>query len=130
MALNQEYSQYNNSKILTASPAELTLMLYDGAIKFCNIAIMAIEKNDVMKAHTYIVKTENIIEEFQATLNHKYPVAKDFDNVYKYIYNRLIEANVKKDKDILEEVLVHLRTLRDTWKEVMKITHNGADVNK
>ena len=91
---------------------------------------MAIEKNDVMKAHTYIVKTENIIEEFQATLNHKYPVAKDFDNVYKYIYNRLIEANVKKDKDILEEVLVHLRTLRDTWKEVMKITHNGADVNK
>ena len=83
-----------------------------------------------MKAHTYIVKTENIIEEFQATLNHKYPVAKDFDNVYKYIYNRLIEANVKKDKDILEEVLVHLRTLRDTWKEVMKITHNGADVNK
>lgn len=130
MALNQAYSQYNNSKILTASPAELTLMLYDGAIMFCNIAIMAIEKNDVMKAHTYIVKTENIIEEFQATLNHKYPVAKDFDNVYKYIYNRLIEANVKKDKDILEEVLVHLRTLRDTWKEVMKITHNGADVNK
>ena len=130
MALNQAYSQYNNSKILTASPAELTLMLYDGAIKFCNIAIMAIEKNDVMKAHTYIVKTENIIEEFQATLNHKYPVAKDFDNVYKYIYNRLIEANVKKDKDILEEVLVHLRTLRDTWKGVMKITHNGADVNK
>ena len=130
MALNQAYSQYNNSKILTASPAELTLMLYDGAIKFCNIAIMAIEKNDVMKAHTYIVKTENIIEEFQATLNHKYPVAKGFDNVYKYIYNRLIEANVKKDKDILEEVLVHLRTLRDTWKEVMKITHNGADVNK
>lgn len=130
MALNQAYSQYNNSKILTASPAELTLMLYDGAIKFCNIAIMAIEKNDVMKAHTYIVKTENIIEEFQATLNHNYPVAKDFDNVYKYIYNRLIEANVKKDKDILEEVLVHLRTLRDTWKEVMKITHNGADVNK
>ena len=130
MALNQAYSQYNNSKILTASPAELTLMLYDGAIKFCNIAIMAIEKNDVMKAHTYIVKTENIIEEFQATLNHKYPEAKDFDNVYKYIYNRLIEANVKKDKDILEEVLVHLRTLRDTWKEVMKITHNGADVNK
>lgn len=130
MALNQAYSQYNNSKILTASPAELTLMLYDGAIKFCNIAIMAIEKNDVMKVHTYIVKTENIIEEFQATLNHKYPVAKDFDNVYKYIYNRLIEANVKKDKDILEEVLVHLRTLRDTWKEVMKITHNGADVNK
>lgn len=127
MALNQAYSQYNSSKILTASPAELTLMLYEGAIKFCNIAVMAIEKNEIMKAHTYIVKTEHIIEEFQATLDHKYPVAKDFDKVYSYIYDRLVEANIKKDKDILEEVLVHLRTMRDTWKEVMRITHNGTN---
>ncbi len=126
MALNQAYSQYNNSRILTASPAELTLMLYEGAIKFCNIAIMAIEKNDIMKAHTYIVKTERIIEEFQATLNHKYPVAEEFDKVYTYVYDRLVEANIKKDKEILEEVLTHLRTMRDTWKEVMRITHNGT----
>ncbi len=126
---NQVYSQYNTSKILTASPAELTLMLYEGAIKFCNIAIMAIEKNDVMKAHTNIVKTERVIEEFQATLDHKYPVSKDFDKVYTYIYDRLIEANIKKDKEILEEVLVHLRTMRDTWKEVMRLTANGTKVN-
>lgn len=126
MALNQAYSQYNNSRILTASPAELTLMLYEGAIKFCNIAIMAVEKHDVMKAHTYIVKTESIIEEFQATLNYKYEVANDFNKVYTYIYNRLVEANIKKDKQILEEVLVHLRSMRDTWKEVMRLTHNGT----
>lgn len=126
---NQVYSQYNTSKILTASPAELTLMLYEGAIKFCNIAIIAIEKNDVMKAHTNIVKTERVIEEFQATLDHKYPVSKDFDKVYSYIYDRLVEANIRKDKEILEEVLVHLRTMRDTWKEVMRLTANGTKVN-
>lgn len=126
MALNQAYSQYNTNKILTASPAELTLMLYEGAIKFCNIAIMAIEKEDIMKAHTYIVKTERIIEEFQMTLDHKYPVAEDFDKVYSYIYDRLVEANIRKDKDMLEEVLVHLRTMRDTWKEVMHLTNNGT----
>lgn len=126
MALNQAYSQYNTNKILTASPAELTLMLYEGAIKFCNIAIMAIEKEDVMKAHTYIIKTERIIEEFQMTLDHKYPVAEDFDKVYRYVYDRLVQANIKKDKEILEEVLVHLRTMRDTWKEVMKRTNNGT----
>lgn len=125
MALNQAYAQYNNSKIMTASPAELTLMLYEGAIKFCNIAIMGIEQNDIEKSHTNIVKAENIINEFQATLNHKYPVYKDFENVYIYINDRLIEANIKKDKEILEEVLQHLRGLRDTWKEVMQLTKNA-----
>lgn len=121
MALPNAYSQYNNSKILTASPAELTLMLYEGAIKFCNIAIMGIEQNDIMKAHTNIVKAENIIQEFRATLNHKYPVAEDFEKVYSYIYDRLVEANIKKDTEILKEVLEHLRGMRDTWKEVMRL---------
>ncbi len=125
MALPNAYSQYNNSKILTATPAELTLMLYEGAIKFCNIAIMGIEQGDVMKAHTNIVKVENIIIEFQSTLNHKYAVAEDFEKVYNYIYSRLVEANIKKDKEILEEVLVHLRGMRDTWKEVMKKSMNA-----
>ena len=121
MVNNSGYAQYNNSKILTASPAELTLMLYEGAIKFCNIAIMGIEQNDIQKAHTNIIKVERIIEEFQATLNYKYPVANEFNQVYTYIYGRLIEANIKKDKEILEEVLGHLRTMRDTWKEVMHL---------
>ena len=121
MLPNNRYAAYQNSKIMTASPAELTLMLYDGAIKFCNIAIAGIEKNDIEKAHNNIVKVERIINEFQATLDHKYPVAKDFDNVYNYLKRRLLEANMKKDAEILEEVLGHLRTMRDTWKEVMAI---------
>ncbi len=115
------YQQYEKSKILTASPAELTLMLYEGAIKFANIAVMAIDKGDVEKAHNNIRKVERIIEEFQATLNHKYPVAKDFDEVYKYLQQRLLEANIKKDKEIMDEVLRHLRTMRDTWKDVMRL---------
>ena len=105
---------------MTASKADLTLMLYDGAIKFCNIAIMCIEKNDIPGANTNIKKTEAIIEEFLATLDHKYPVAKDFETVYNYLHERLVEANLKKDPEILNEVLVHLRTMRDTWKEVMR----------
>ena len=96
-------------------------MLYEGAIKFCNIAIMGIEEKDIEKAHVNITKVERIITEFQATLDHKYEVAKDFDNVYSYLQERLKEANFKKDKEILEEVLTHLRTMRDTWKEVMRI---------
>ena len=119
------YAQYNQNKILTASPAELTLMLYDGAIKFCNIAIMGIEQNDVSKAHNNIMKVQKIIEEFQLTLNFKYEIANDFNNVYNYIMKRLREANMNKDKEILEEVLEHLHTMRDTWKEVMRLNHKA-----
>jgi flagellar protein FliS len=72
------------------------------------------------------MKTELIIEEFQASLNHKYPIAKEFDNVYTYLMDRLREANITKDSGILEEVLTHLRTMRDAWKEVMRITQNGS----
>ena len=120
MAINSGYSAYNTNRIMTATPAELTLMLYEGAIKFCNIAIIGVEENDIEKAHNNIVKVENIISEFLSTLDHKYEVARDFENVYNYIMDRLVEANLKKDKEILEEVLSHLRTMRDTWKEVMK----------
>ena len=128
MLTNQGYAAYANSKVMTASPAELTLMLYEGAIKFCNIAILAIEEKDVSKAHNNIMKVENIIIEFQSTLDHKYPVAKDFDAVYNYLMQRLQEANLKKDPEILKEVLGHLRTMRDTWKEVMEKTANGNNV--
>lgn len=117
---NNAYAQYANNKILQASPAELTLMLYEGAIKFCNIAIIGIENMDIQKAHNNIMKVERIIEEFQMTLNFKYPIANDFNNVYTYLLQRLREANMTKDKEILEEVNTHLHTMRDTWKEVMK----------
>ena len=120
MIASNASNQYMRNKILTASPAELTLMLYDGCIKFCNIAIRGIEEKDIAKAGTNIMKAERIISEFRSTLDHKYPVAEDFDNVYRYLERRLVEANVSKDKDILAECVEHLRTMRDTWSEVMK----------
>lgn len=126
MALPNPYAKYNNSKVLTASPAELTLMLYEGAIKFCNIAIIGIEQNDIQKAHTNIRKVEKIIDEFRSTLDRKYAVAEDFDRVYVYLLQRLLEANVKKDKAILEEVNMHLRSMRDTWKDVMRINKENG----
>ena len=119
------YAAYANNRIMTATPGELTLMLYEGAIKFCNIAVEAMKKKELEKAHVNIIKVENIIMEFQATLTHEYPVSKDFDQVYSYLMKRLVDANVKKDPEVLEEVLEHLRTMRDTWKEVMRTANAG-----
>ena len=110
---------YQNSKILTASGADLTLMLYEGAIKYCNLALMAFEKKDIMKINTNIQKAEKVITELQVTLDRRYPVANDFDNVYKYIQGKLFQANIKKDPELLEEALNQIRDMRDIWKQVM-----------
>ena len=126
MPARNPFAEYTTNKILTASPAEVTLMLYEGAIKFCNIAIVSIEHGEIEKAHLNIKKTQLIIEEFRNTLDHKYPVAEDFDRIYVYLLQRLLQANIKKDTAILEEVNTHLRSVRDTWKEVMRQNNQRA----
>lgn len=127
MALPNAYAQYNNNKVLTASPAELTLMLYEGAIKFCNIAEAAVEQNDIQKAHTNIIKVQHIIDYLRQTLDMKYPVAQDFERIYVYLSERLVLANMKKDKAILEEINGHLHSVRDTWKEIMRINREKGN---
>lgn len=112
---------YGARKVETASPAELTLMLYEGAIKFCNIALGAIEKKDYEKANINIQKARNIIVELQSTLDHKYKVAEDFDIIYDYIFRKLVDANMKKDPELLEEALNQIRDMRDAWKEIMRL---------
>lgn len=125
MVNNNPYAAYQDSKIKTASPAELTLILYEGAIKYCNIAMVGLENNDFEKASTNIIKAERIIAEFRATLNHKYPVAKDFEIIYAFINQLLVDANLKKDKEPLERALKELREMRDMWKEIMKTAGTG-----
>ena len=90
------------------------------AIKFLNIAENAIEKKDIQSAHNNIIKTEKIIDYLLNTLNMKYEVAKDFENMYLYISRRLVEANITKDIDIVAEVNKHIHSIRDTWVQVMK----------
>lgn len=115
---------YQNSKIMTATGADLTLMLYDGAIKFCNLALNAIEKNDVQGVNVNIQKAERVINELQVTLDYKYPVAEDFNNVYKYIRGKLFQANIKKEPEMLNLALNEIRDMRNIWKNVM--AHNKS----
>lgn len=123
--IGNPYAQYQNSKVLTASPAELTLMLYEGIIKFINIGILAIGEKDYEKANINIMKAERIVDHLNGTLNHKYPVAKDFENIYKCIMDALLQGNIKKDAAELERALEYSRMIRDTWKEVMSQTEKG-----
>lgn len=121
MALGNPYAQYANNKVTTASPAELTLMLYEGAIKFCNLAKKDMEQREYGNAIGNIQKARNIIVELQSTLDFKYPVAKEFDLIYTYIFNLMVEVTTKQNQEALEEILVQLRELRDVWKQVMRL---------
>ena len=114
-------SLYQGSAINTATPAELTLMLYNGAIKFCNLAAIGIEEKNIEKANNNLIKAQNIIWELQGTLDFKYDIAKDFDLLYNRILNNLLLANVKKDMDSLNEALNDIRDIRDVWTQVMKV---------
>ncbi len=117
---------YQRNAIMTATPAELTLMLYEGAIKFCNIGIIAVEKKEYEKANENFKKAQNIITELRVTLDRKYKVWEDFERVYDYIYRRLVEGNMKKDTEIIEDALKYIREMRDTWKEVMRLNREQS----
>ncbi|MBR1598324.1 MAG: flagellar export chaperone FliS [Lachnospiraceae bacterium] len=120
MAQKNPYAAYATNKIASATPAELTLMLYEGAIKFCNLAKIDMEKKEYGDSLGHVQRARNIIVELQSTLNFKYPVAKDFDNIYRYISDLMIKVNREHDMEALEEILTQLRDLRDIWKQVMK----------
>ena len=126
MALPNAYAQYSNNKVMTASPGELTLMLYDGMIKFCNRAIDGVREKNVQKTHDNIRKIRNIIGHLRGTLDMKYPVAQDFEKIYLYINRQITEASISKKEEDLQALNETLHMIRDTWKEVLDKNKRGA----
>ena len=121
MAINKMHNQYVQNSIYTAAPEELTMMLYNGLVKFVMIAQSGLEENNFEKVNNNILRAQDIIHEFRATLDKKYEVSRNLDLLYEYMNTRLIEANIKKDKLILQEVLGFAKELRDTWNQAIKI---------
>lgn len=125
--MNPYLKQYQKSQIETATPERILIMLYDGAIQFLNIAKIELNANtvplNIQKIHNNIMGAQKIITEFQNTLNMEIggEMARNLYDLYDYLYKRLIEANMKKDVTIIDEVLVHLKDLRDTWQQAIEI---------
>ena len=119
--LASNYQKYQQNSVLTASPRELTLMLYNGGIKFCNIGIKAIEEKKYEQAHKAITRAQDIIIELKCTLNEEYPVAEGMSKMYDYILDILILANTKKDCEKLQEAKSFITEFRDMWHEAMKL---------
>lgn len=131
MSMRNPYAAYENNSVTTAAPGELTLMLYNGCIKFIKQAKRAIEEKNFEAKNTNIQKAQNIISELMVTLNMDIPVAEQMMQMYDYMNRRLIEANIKNDPKLLDEVESYVVEFRDTWKEVVlinrKAQHSGSD---
>ena len=113
------YLEYKRNSIMTASPEELVLMLYNGIIRFVNEAKQAIDDKNIEKAHNSITRAQDIVLELMSTLDMKYDISKNLYSIYDYISRRLIEANLKKDKVALDEVESLVSDLKDTWGKAM-----------
>ncbi|WP_196590701.1 flagellar export chaperone FliS [Pectinatus frisingensis] len=116
---------YKRQQILTASPEMLTLMLYNGAVKFINEGIKHIGEEDCIKSNKVLIRAQNIIIELMSSLNMEYDIAKQLYPIYNYIYRILIEGNMKNDADKLEEAKKLVLQLRDTWAQAMKKAHQA-----
>lgn len=121
----QAYNVYKKTSVETVAPGKLLLMLYDGAIKYLKNAQKAIGEKDFSEAHNQIIRVQDIITELMSTLNMDYEISNSLLSLYDYIYRRLVEANVAKDKVILEEVYQLLAELRDTWNQVINQTRSS-----
>ncbi|HZK28036.1 MAG TPA: flagellar export chaperone FliS [Thermoclostridium sp.] len=122
----QGYNQYKQNSIYTASPEELTLMLYNGLIKFIMKAQFSISKSDIEGANGNILRSQAIVTELAATVDEKYEISTSLIALYDYMNRRLIEANMKKNSEILEEVLTYAKQFRDTWEQAMRIAKQPA----
>lgn len=117
----EKTNNYLEQKVMAAKPEELTLMLYDGIIKFVKQTKLYNEKNNVEQSNHSNLKAQAIIEELRATLNMDIEISGNFEKLYTFMNDRLVEANITKDNKILDEVLELATDFRDSWKEAMKL---------
>ena len=111
---------YKRQQIMTASPEELTLMLYNGAIRFVSESIQAIEQKNLEKSHHANIRAQNIVRELMITTDTSYEISKNWLLLDEYILHCLVQGNIKKDTEQLEQAKKLLTEFRDTWVQAMK----------
>ena len=118
--VNNAAEAYKRQQIMTATPEALTLMLYNGCLKFMNEGREAVESKQWEQANISLQKAQNIISEFRITLNMEYDISKQLMPLYNYTYDRLVEGNMKSDPKMIQEAIDIIKELRDAWVQAMK----------
>lgn len=123
--MNPYLKQYQTTQVQTATPEKILIMLYDGAIQFLNKAKKEIENENIQEIHNNIIGAQKIIAELMSSLDMEIggAVAVNLYSLYDYLYSRLVQANIKKDAAVVDEVLVHMKELKQTWEEAILIAN-------
>ena len=121
---------YKNQQIMTASPEQLTLLLYNGALRFLNESIQAMEQGDLPKSHNANLRVQDIVHEFMHTLDMSYEISQTWAQLYEYTEHCLIQGNIKKDIEQLQQAKSMLEEMRDAWAGAMKQTQVARAAGK
>jgi len=125
MTLTNPYQAYQKQAVTTSKPEDLTSMLYQGLIKFIRLAKMDLENKNIEASHKNNIRAQDILSELMVTLNQDYAISENLLSLYDYMKNRLIEANLQKKTELLEEVEGYAVELSETWIAAMKLSKTG-----
>ncbi len=126
----QMANAYKNQQIMTSSPEQLTLLLYNGALRFLTESIQALEQGDIPKSHNANMRVQAIVREFVRTLDMSYELTETWARLYEYTEYCLIQGNIKKDVKQLNEAKTMLEDMREGWIGAMQQTHVARAVGK
>jgi len=130
MTNQQMANAYKNQQVLTSSPEQLTLLLYNGALRFLTESILAMEQKDIPKSHNANMRVQAIVREFMITLDMSYELSKDWARLYEYTEYCLIQGNIKKDVAQLQQAKEMLEDMREAWMGAMKQTQLARAAGK
>ncbi|MEK3985292.1 flagellar export chaperone FliS [Paenibacillus sp. FSL K6-3166] len=119
--ITSPYDKYRQSSVKTSTPAQLVVMLYDGAIRFVRTAMDGLSKQDYEKTSLNFGKAQSIVSELMSTLDYSYEVSNNLYSLYEYTNFLLVEANIRKSPEKAEEAIGYLTDLRETWLQASKI---------
>ncbi|NJJ39452.1 flagellar export chaperone FliS [Paenibacillus apii] len=122
--LTSPYEKYRQSSVQTSNPAQLVIMLYDGAIRFVRTGLDALKKQDFEKTSLNFGKAQTIVSELMSTLDFTYEISKNLYSLYEYTNHLLIEANIRKNEEKANEAIGYLTELRETWLQASKLAGN------
>lgn len=126
--IKSPYDKYRQSSVQTSTPAQLVIMLYDGAIRFIKTALDGLSKQDLEKSNLNFGKAQTIISELMSTLDYSIDVSKGLYSLYEYTNYLLIEANIHKNPAKAEEAIGYLTDLRETWLQASKLASTQTEI--
>jgi flagellar protein fliS len=118
--VNSAAEAYKKQQVMTATPEALTLMLYNGCLKFIKEGVEQLAEKNYEASNISFQKAQNIISEFRITLNMDYEISHQLLPLYNYAYDRLVEGNMKSDPALIQEATDIMTELRDAWAQAMK----------